>query len=181
MNDVFLQVNELRKDAAYSQKRGLHFIIAAIIIWSLITLIHASHLPVMTKNMYTFSCSAPLVPLAYFISRLLKIDFSGKSNPLTALGIIFSVNQMLYILIAMWAFSAVPDKMLMIYAVITGAHFLPYGWLYRSKAYYIMSAAAAITALIAGITLPGAALSSVMLIMLFILCVGLIIENRKKY
>ena len=64
------------------------------------------------KNLFTFCCSAVLVPLAWMISKMLHIDFEGKGNPLTKAGILFSVNQMLYILIAMWVYAAVPDKML---------------------------------------------------------------------
>ena len=64
------------------------------------------------KNLFTFCCSAVLFPLAWMISKMLHIDFEGKCNPLTKAGILFSVNQMLYILIAMWVYAAVPDKML---------------------------------------------------------------------
>ena len=45
---------------------------------------------------------------------------------------------MLYLLIAMWIYAAVPDKMVMVIAIIFGAHLLPFGWLYDSKVYYFM-------------------------------------------
>ena len=51
-----------------------------------------------------------------------KIDFQNVDNPLTNLGIIFSINQILYLLIAVWAYSAVPDKMLMIIDEIKTIH-----------------------------------------------------------
>ena len=41
--------------------------------------------------------------------------------------------------LAMWAFSAVPEKMLMIIAIIFGGHLLPFSWLYKSKVYLIYS------------------------------------------
>lgn len=73
----------------------------------------------MTKNLLTFCCSTPLV----------------------------SLNQMLYLLIALWIYAAVPEKMLMVYAMIFGAHLLPYGWLYQSKSYYLFSLVIPITVL----------------------------------
>lgn len=76
-------------------------------------------------------------PLAWGLSKVLKIDFEGKGNPLSKAGILFSVNQMLYILIAMWVLSAVPEKMLMVYAMIFGAHLMPFSWLYRSRSYMV--------------------------------------------
>ena len=41
------------------------------------------------------------MPQSYFISKLINVDFQNKNNPLTDLGILFSVNQVLYLLIAM--------------------------------------------------------------------------------
>ena len=61
------------------------------------------------------------------------------------------MNQMLYLIIAMWVFSAVPDKMLMVIAMIFGAHLLPYGWLYMSKSYMALSVFIPIFALIVGL------------------------------
>ena len=137
--NLFLALQELRADNTRKQKRGLHFIITSVFVWVAILIIHTSSLPVLTKNLYTFFCSAPLVPLAFLISKVIGVDFQNKDNPLSNLGLLFSMNQMLYILIAMWVYAAVPDKMLMVYAMIFGAHLLPYGWLYQSKTYYVLS------------------------------------------
>ena len=62
-----------------------------------------------------------LFPLAWGLSRLLHIDFEGKGNPLTKLGILFSLNQLLYILIVMWVYVAVP-----IVSLLIGLFFPPY-------------------------------------------------------
>lgn len=91
------------------------------------------------------------MPLAFLISKLIRVDFQNKSNPLTNLGILFSINQMLYLIIAMWIYSAVPDKMLMVIAMIFGAHLLPYGWLYMSKTYMVLSVFIPIFSLIVGL------------------------------
>lgn len=79
----------------------------------------------MTKNLLTFCCSTPLLPLAYLLSKILKIDFQNRENPLSGLGSLVSLNQMLYLLIALWIYAAVPEKMLMVYAMIFGAIFCP--------------------------------------------------------
>ena len=123
------EINELRLDCALKQKRGLHIILASIIIWLAISIIHFSSMPILTKNLFTFVCAAVLLPLSYLVSKLTNVDFQNKSNPLTELGILFSVNQVLYLLIAMWIYPTIPEKMLMILAIIFGAHLLPYSWL----------------------------------------------------
>ena len=124
------EINELRLDCALKQKRGLHIILTSIIIWLAIAVIHFSPISILTKNLFTFVCATVLLPLSYLVSnlvsKLINVNFQNKDNPLTELGILFSVNQALYLLIAMWIYPTIPEKMLMILAIIFGAHLLPY-------------------------------------------------------
>ena len=172
-------LQELRMDNIRKQKRGLHFIMASVFVWILVLIIHLSTLPIMTKNLFTFCCSAPLVPLAYLFSYILKIDFQNKGNPLSVLGLLISLNQLLYILIAMWIYAAMPEKMLMVYAMIFGAHLLPYGWLYQSKSYYVFSVIIPFVVLLLGIYSSAIAIAIFMLVTEVVFCVLLIIENKK--
>jgi len=149
-----MNLDEMRLDGAIKQKKGLHFILASVIIWSAVLVVHLTTLPILTKNLLTFCFTAPLMPLAFMISKIIKVDFTNKDNPLTNLGILFSANQILYLLIAMWIYNAVPEKMVMILAMIFGAHLLPYGWLYKSKSYTVLSIVIPIAALIIGIIFP---------------------------
>lgn len=167
-----MELNELIKDCSCRQKKGLHFILASIVIWLLILGVHLTNLPIEQKDIFTFCCSAVLFPLAWMLSKALKIDFEGKGNPLTKAGILFSVNQMLYILIAMWTLAAVPQKMLMVYAMIFGAHLMPFSWLYQSKSYLVFSIVVPILSLIVGLLYPPYALAAIMVIIeaVFSLC-----------
>lgn len=131
------------------------------------------------ENKYElFCCSTPLVPMAYLFSKILGIDFQNKENPLSGFGLLISLNQMLYILIAMWVYAAVPEKMLMVYAMIFGAHLLPYGWLYQSKSYYILSVVIPIAVLLLGTCVSSVAIAIFMLFTEVIFCILLTIENR---
>ena len=167
-----MEFNELIKDCSCRQKKGLHFILASIVIWLLILGVHLTNLPIEQKDIFTFCCSAVLFPLAWMLSKALKIDFEGKGNPLTKAGILFSVNQMLYILIAMWTLAAVPQKMLMVYAMIFGAHLMPFSWLYQSKSYLVFSIVVPILSLIVGLLYPPYVLAAIMVIIesVFSLC-----------
>ena len=146
-----MNLEELRLDCAIKQKKGLHFILASVVIWCAVLFVQLMGIPPLTKNLFTFCCTAPLLPLAFFISKIIKVDFQNKGNPLTNLGILFSANQMLYLLIAMWIYPTIPEKMLMVIAIIFGAHLLPYAWLYKSKTYMISSAVIPIASLFVGL------------------------------
>ena len=179
MNDKKYYLNELRLNCAKEQKKGLHFILTSILIWAMITFIHMTSLPILTKNLYTFFATALLLPTAYIISKIIKVQFSNKENPLNNLGMLFSMNQMIYLLIAMWIYTAVPEKMVMILAMIFGAHLLPYGWLYQSMSYKVMSIIIPIVSLILGNMYQAYILAFVMIFIEIGYC-GLLINEIKR-
>lgn len=173
-----MNLQELKTDCALKQKKGLHFILASVIIWGCIAIVYATNLPILTKNLLAFCCTAPLMPIALLVSKIIKVDFQNKQNPLSSLGLLFSLNQLLYILIAMWVFSAVPEKMLMVFAMIFGAHLMPFSWLYSSKSYLILSIAIPIASLLIGLYFEPLVLALTMLGVEVLFCVCLWRENR---
>lgn len=174
-----MNLEEMRLDSALKQKKGLHFILASVIIWSAVLVLHLTEMPILTKNLFTFFLTAPLMPLAYMISKLIRVDFTNRGNPLTNLGVLFSVNQMLYLLIAMWVYPTVPDKMVMVLAMIFGAHLLPYGWLYKSKSYYAFSILIPIVILIVGLNSPPFVVAGIMVLFEIVFSLSLIVEVSK--
>lgn len=174
-----MDLNLLRIDCARAQKKGIHFIIASVILWSLISLVHYTDMDILSKNFFTFCLTAPLMPLAYLVSRFIHVDFQHKSNPLTKLGIIFSVNQMLYLIIAMWIYPTLPDKMLMVIAIIFGAHLLPYAWLYQSKSYAFFAVLIAIGAWLVGVNRTSFELALMMTGIEVFFVLALVYENKR--
>ena len=173
-------IKQLKQETARKQRRGLHFIMASVLIWAMVACVHATNLDPLAKNLLTFCCTAPLLPIAWMISRFIGVEFSDKESPFTSLGIIFSSNQMLYLLIAMWIYTAIPDKMVMVIAMIFGAHLLPFGWLYDSKAYYVMSVVVSIGALIVGLTTSPFTLACVMIVVEIIFSTVLYFEDKHQ-
>ena len=174
-----MELYELIKDCARRQKKGLHFILTSILIWAMICAVHLTDMPINLKNLITFCCSAVLFPMAWMLSKVLKIDFEGKGNPLTKAGILFSINQMLYILIVMWVYAAVPEKMVMVYAMVFGAHLMPFSWLYDSRSYMVFSVVVPILSLIVGLIYPPAVLAALMIVIEAVFSACLFQECKK--
>ena len=172
-------LEKTKQACARGQKRGLHFIMASVLIWLLVFIVNITKLPIETKNLLTFCCTCPLMPLAWLLSKPLGITFSDMENPLSPLGIILSVAQIPYLLIVMWVYAAVPDKMVMTLAMVFGAHLLPFGWLYNSRVYYIMSGVITIGALVLGLMFPPHILALCMVAVEIIFCLLLVAENKK--
>ena len=171
-------LDELRSNIAIKQKKGLPFICASIIIWLLILIVILLDLPQNTENLLVFCCSCPLLPISWAIGKILKVDIFDKSNPLGNVGFLFTCNQFLYLLIVMWVFNAVPDKMIMVYAMVFGAHLLPYSWLYKSKSYRIFAVIIPVLALVLGNMFNGFVVSGTLAIVGIIFVISLYNEFK---
>lgn len=172
-------LEELRTDIIIRQKKGLHFIIGSVLVWLAVLIVHLTNLPVLTKNLLTFFCTAPLIPIALLVAKYIKVDFQSKGNPLSTLGLLFSLNQLLYLLIAMWVFPVVPDNFLMVMAMIFGAHLLPFSWLYRSISYLVLSIVISFTALAVGILFSSTVVAAMMLAFEILFVFLLVMENKR--
>lgn len=172
-------LEELRNDLIIKQKKGLPFICASVVIWFLILIVLILDLPQDRKNMLVFCCSCPLMPISWLIGKLLKVDIFDKSNPLSNLGFLFTCNQFLYLLIVMWVFSAVSDKMVMVYAMVFGAHLLPYSWLYKSISYRVFSIIIPVVSLMLGCMYSALWVAVTLLVAEIIFVIVLLIELHK--
>ena len=179
MTENKADLETLRDDIARKQKKGLPFIGASIVLWLLILIVISLDLPQDKENLFVFFCSCPLMPVAWILGKGLKVDIFDKSNPLMNVGFLFTCNQFLYLLIVMWVFRAVPDKMVMVYAMVFGAHLLPYSWLYKSLSYRIFAIVIPVTSLIVGCIFSAFSVAVTMLVIEIIFVIALWAEVRK--
>lgn len=134
-----LDLNALRTELSVKAKNGLDFILSAAIIWAGIGIIWMQHYTDYNKSVLTFIIGALLLPLAALISRIIKTDWKVKNNPLEPLGLWLNFAQLFYFPILVLILLKWPEFFLMTYMVITGAHFFPYAWYYKTNFYAIMS------------------------------------------
>ncbi len=174
-----MSLDELRLDIAKEQKKGIPFIATSVVLWVMITIVTLLDIPIKQQNILVFCCSCPLMPLAMLIGKIIKVDLFSKTNPLSKAGFLFTMNQMLYILIVMWVFSAVPEKMVMVFAMVFGAHLLPYSWLYISNAYKIFSIIIPILSLVLGVLFNSTIVAFMVCICELCFLFALIIEVQK--
>lgn len=173
-------LNELKAEAQRMQRKGLPFMMASVVIWSLVCLLQWLELGLEKANMFVFMCTCLLLPLAFLFSKLLGADiFQKTDNPINKLAFLCTMNQMLYLLIVMWACSKAPEAMVMLFAMVFGAHLLPYGWAYDSRAYTLVSVLETVGALLIGCILGSRFMTVFMIIMQIVLCCLLYAELRR--
>ena len=173
-------LNLLKKESQVSQKKGLPFMMASVVIWALIIGVRMMDIEIVAKNMLTFVCSCLLMPLAFLFGKIIKVNiFQKMDNPISKLAFLCTLNQMLYLLIVMWAYSQKPEAMLMLYGMVFGAHLLPYGWVYDSKTYTVASIVNTFGSLIVALVWGSIAAAGFVMAVQIIVCIALFAEMRK--
>lgn len=179
LEEAGMNLESLKSNLIKQTKEGLPFILSSFVLWSLMVLIWIAPFEnILTQNLFTFCITSLLMPLAMLFGKLLKINIFYKGNPLSKVGVLFTLNQLLYLLIVMWVYAAVPDKMVMVFAIVFGAHLLPFSWLYNSRAYLVMSILITVCSFIIGLLGTPVLVCCAMIIMTGVMSFWLFLENK---
>lgn len=143
-----IQLDKLRQELSINAKNGLDFILAAILVWSMITVIWTLDYTPYNKSVLTFIVGSLLMPLAILSSKIFRTSWKIKNNPLQPLGLWLNFAQLFYFPFLIFVLLKSPEHFLMTYVIITGAHFFPYGWFYNELGFAIMAGLISLGALL---------------------------------
>ncbi|MBC6607409.1 hypothetical protein H8B13_11320 [Hymenobacter sp. BT188] len=129
----------LRLELSVKAKNGIDFIVAASILWSVITVIWMQPNPPGRNALFTLIVGGAMLPLALTFSKIFKTNWKVKSNPLQPLGLWLNFAQLFYFPFLFFVYIKQPQYFIMTYGIITGAHFFPYAWFYNVNAYAVMA------------------------------------------
>lgn len=141
----------LKLELSVKAKNGVDFIVAASILWSVITVIWLQPNPPGINALYTFIVSGAMLPLAFAFSKVFKTSWTIKDNPLEPLGLWLNFAQLFYFPFLIFVYIKQPPYFIMTYGIITGAHFFPYAWFYNVKAYAVIAGVIAFGCLFIGL------------------------------
>lgn len=144
----------LRIELSIKAKNGIDFIIAASIIWAAIAYIWTLPYTSYNNSILTFIVGGLMLPLAFLLSKILKTSWTNKGNPLEPLGLWLNFAQLFYFPFLVFALIKTPDYFVMVYVIITGAHFFPYAWYYKTNLYAVFAGIISIGALLLGLLVP---------------------------
>lgn len=147
-------LDQLRLELSVRAKNGLDFIVAAIIIWAAIAVVWTLPNPPARNGFITFFVGALMLPLARLLSGPLRTTWTLPHNPLQPLGLWLNFAQLFYFPLLMFIYGRYPQYFIMAYGIITGAHFFPYAWFYRSPPFAIMAGVISVGCLELGLRLP---------------------------
>ncbi len=149
-----MDLQTMKRDLARRSWRGLPNILAAVGLWTVFGAL-GMILPDTPQRalIYLFGAGL-LLPFGLLIAALLRVDLFARGNPLALLGGYLGGLQILFIPLMVGAYLATPQFVPWYLGVLVGAHFLPFAWLYDSRAYLLGSIVTAIAAALTGWLLP---------------------------
>ena len=131
-------VDDERERLSLLTRKGVGMPIAGLLYWLAVALI-LRQLPQRSGLIVSFFATGAVFPLGAVLTRLAGGNLFAKSATLTPLGLQLAAVQLFYWPIIVVVFREAPAWTPFAMAVLFGSHFLPYWWLYRSRAYALLA------------------------------------------
>ena len=142
-------LDELQMDIITTAKKGYPILISGAIVFLLFTLLPLVVPMNIIHLIWIFGLSV-IFPFGILISKLVNVNLLVTNNPIGTLGGIVAAPQAFYIPVFVLVYMNIPEYLPFTIGLLAGSHFLPYMWIYKSKAYLFVTLGACFSALILG-------------------------------
>lgn len=135
MNDL----DALRLEVARITRRGIGMTAAACLYWLGLALVTGfAGLRPQALAAFFVIATAVVYPLGWLLDRACGGDLFARGHPLSGLIAMLAATEALGFPMMALLFRDEPALLAFALAAMLGAHFVPFGWLYRSPAYYAL-------------------------------------------
>ncbi len=119
-------------------RMGIGMPLAGMLFWLLYAVL-VSKFRIESAVYLSFFATGLVFPLGFGLTRLAGGDLFAKSPALTPLGLQLAAVQLFFWPVIIVLARVAPEWAPYVMAVLFGSHFLPYGWLYRSRGYMALT------------------------------------------
>ncbi len=127
-------LDRLRDDSARITQRGIGMPIAGSLFWLAFAALGWFY-PPKTAALLGFFATGAVFPLGWWFTHLAGGNLMPKGHPLNGLGGMLNAVQFFYWPVIILVYALFPNYVPLVFGVLFGSHFLPYGWMYRSAGY----------------------------------------------
>lgn len=132
-----------RRRMSRATMKGIGMPMAGLLYWLAVAWVLQAF-PMKTALVWSFFLTGPVFPIGYALTRAMGGDLFAKSTTLTPIGVQLAALQLFYWPIVIVVFRNAPEWTPFTLAVLFGSHFLPYGWMYESRAYPFLTVSLAV-------------------------------------
>lgn len=142
-------LEDLHFEIITEAKKGFTILLAGSIVFFLFTFLPFVF-PMQTVYLIWIFGLGAIFPLGLLIGKLLGVNLLSSKNPLGTLGGIVAAPQAFFIPVFIIVYSHIPEYLPFTIGLLGGSHFLPYMWIYRSKAYLFVTLGACLSSFFLG-------------------------------
>ena len=143
----------------------------------------ANALPARTLGLVWIFGMMIIFPTGVMLGALLRIRVMTRDNTLGTLGGLVAAVQAFFIPVFIVVYQFTPQYLPLTVGLLGGAHFLPYSWIYRSRAYIFVAVGTGVASLVVGTAMLSSAYRLVPLAIGAIFACGVVWirrENRRS-
>ncbi|WP_155590968.1 DUF7010 family protein [Lysinibacillus cavernae] len=142
-------LDDLQQQIIFEAKKGYPILLSGAFVFLLFTLMPFVFPLEAVRLIWIFGLGV-IFPIGIFISKILGVNLFTTDNPLGTLGGIVAAPQAFYIPVFIIVYMKIPEYLPFTIGLLAGSHFLPYIWIYKSKAYLFITLGSCFSALILG-------------------------------
>lgn len=138
-----------QREISISSQKGYPILLAGSLYFFVLAMLYF-YIPLETLHLIWVVGLGLIFPSGILLGKLLKIDIIKKGNSLGTLGGIVAGSQAFYIPVFIMVYQNDPEWLPFTVGLLGASHFLPYYWIYDSKAYLFLAIATGIFVFISG-------------------------------
>jgi len=171
-------LDQLQTDIISTSKKGYPILLSGTIVFLLFSLMPL-FVPMKIVHLAWIVGLSVIFPLGLLISKLVNVNMMATDNPIGTLGGIVAAPQAFYIPVFVLVYMNIPEYLPFTIGLLAGSHFLPYMWIYKSKAYLFVTLGICFSALILGGFFTDQAFTLVPLAMSIVYAIGVVFILRE--
>jgi uncharacterized protein DUF7010 len=174
-------LTQLQDQIIESAQRGYPILLSAAGFFALIAAL-AQVFPRRTLGLVWIFGLMIIFPVGVALGSALKARVITTDNPLGNLGGLVAGTQAFFIPVFIVIYQFVPQYLPLVVGLLGGAHFLPYAWIYRTRAYVFVTLGTCLSALALGTAFVSVAYTAVPVSMAAVFAVAvlwIVRENRR--
>ncbi|SOC06406.1 hypothetical protein SAMN05880501_104270 [Ureibacillus xyleni] len=143
------KLETLQSEISIDAKKGFPILLAGAIVFLIFTFLPLMF-PMETVYLIWIFGLGMIFPLGVGLGKVFGANILKAGNPLGTLGGIVAGAQAFYIPVFIIVYMHIPAYLPFTIGLLRGSHFLPYMWIYRSKAYLFVTLGVCFSSLIIG-------------------------------
>lgn len=142
-------LENLQSEIILESKKGYPILLAGSIVFLIFAFLPFV-LPMEIVYLVWIFGLGTIFPFGLLLGKLLGVNLLSTNNPLGTLGGIVAFPQAFFIPVFIIVYQHIPQYLPFTIGLLGGSHFLPYMWIYKSKAYLFVTFATCLTSLFLG-------------------------------